>query len=199
MEVYLTFACLLSLQEQARAAGQAAERLKSFAGGLRSAILRDDNAVEDQWAPASRSKHLRSLRAASVPFQSGSPRSFSAGEAGTRASDGSQPLADSRDWAGLRNKHENDTRNKHGADTAALDAEMEAFVDDLLADDMDIMDQNELATSRTMPAHSSAPTSNAQVVQEAVPGAPQVLTMQRMFTSLACNALAHHWSNSQTW
>ncbi|KAK9864065.1 hypothetical protein WJX84_002058 [Apatococcus fuscideae] len=70
-----------STEDQTRAATSAAERLRSFAGGLRSAILRDDGNVEDKWGPASRSKHLRSLRAASLPFQEGSP-TFSSAENG---------------------------------------------------------------------------------------------------------------------
>lgn len=175
-------------QEKARAAGQAAERLKSFAGGLRSAILRDDDAVEDQWAPASRSKHLRSLRAASVPLQPGSPTSFSAteGEADMGPWDGSQPLAGPKAWTA--------SKNNEAADTAALDAEMEAFVDDLLADEADI------AASRTTPAQTTAqttdailsiPASKSPALQEPMKTASQVVAVacvKHMFNPISADS-----------
>ncbi len=117
---YLQSELSLCNQDKTRAAAHAAERLKSFAGGLRSAILRDDAAVEEQWAPAAHSKQLQSLQAVSM---SAHPAS------GYQQVD--SPAA---------------TPSRHGtkADHQALDAEMEAFVDDLLANDADDHSQHEM-------------------------------------------------------
>ncbi|KAK9825742.1 hypothetical protein WJX74_003409 [Apatococcus lobatus] len=166
-------------EEKARAAGQAAERLKSFAGGLRSAILRDDHTVEDQWAPASRSKHLQSLRAASVPLQPGSPSYAAEGDVDMGNWSASQPPADPKACTAVN--------KKDLVDTAALDAEMEAFVDDLLAVDVDMMDEIKTAADRAIPAQTSAqnpalapslPASNVPTMQAADNTATQNLQQE---------------------